>query len=95
MAVPACFISIPHAKREDDDFRIQDEDGHGQALPRPFLLVDYHFLSSECVIELLSTSTISKGPIRKSLLCTRFTQDQSIAFICLQKTYAYNHGVQS
>lgn len=32
MAVPACFILIPHAKREDDDFRIQDEDGHGQAL---------------------------------------------------------------
>lgn len=32
MAVLACFISIPHAKREDDDFRIQDEDGHGKAL---------------------------------------------------------------
>lgn len=32
MAVPACFISMLHAKREDDDFRIGNEDSHGQAL---------------------------------------------------------------
>jgi hypothetical protein len=67
---------------------------------RPFLLLDCHFLSSEFVLELLFSSTTSKEAIRNQYSTEEshtksHTQYQIIASICLQKTYAYNHGVQS
>ena len=46
----------------------------GKRYTRPFLLLGCHFLNSESVLELLPFSTTSKGPIRKSLLYTRFTR---------------------
>lgn len=60
MAVPACFIAIPHAKREDDDSRIQYEDGHGQALHARSSAA----ISAVNVLELLLPSITSKESIR-------------------------------
>lgn len=87
MAVPACFISSPHAKREDDDFRIQDEDGMGKRYTWPFLLLHAcHFLSNESVLGPSFSSMTSKVPIRKSSLYPRISHTPTFNTKSLHKS---------